>query len=238
MRFLLGRRRAFRRPPSTSSTRRARPCSGATARAFRRPSICSRRSLRWASATREIAVDGPEIPVRDGSASEFAAAIARAGVLEQQVARAVCSARRAVDRARRRQAWSRPSPRTDFACASSPISPAPIGTQYFDGAVDAASIIARRSPARATFGYLHEVEAMRARGLARGGSFENALVFTPDGPMQPLRWPNEVVRHKVLDLDRRLRAARRVAAVRSRSRSRAGTNCTARWRARCARDCA
>jgi UDP-3-O-[3-hydroxymyristoyl] N-acetylglucosamine deacetylase len=47
---------------------------------------------------------------------------------------------------------------------------------------------------------LHEVEALRARGLALGGSLENAIVFAPDGPMQPLRWPNEVVRHKVLDL--------------------------------------
>ncbi|MBV8118258.1 MAG: UDP-3-O-acyl-N-acetylglucosamine deacetylase, partial [Candidatus Eremiobacteraeota bacterium] len=51
-----------------------------------------------------------------------------------------------------------------------------------------------------TFGYLHEVEALRERGLARGGSLDNALVFGPDGPLQPLRWPNEVVRHKVLDL--------------------------------------
>ncbi len=41
---------------------------------------------------------------------------------------------------------------------------------------------------------------MWARGLGRGGSLENALVFTPDGPMQPLRWPDEAVRHKVLDL--------------------------------------
>ena len=51
-----------------------------------------------------------------------------------------------------------------------------------------------------TFGYLHEVEALLERGLARGGRLENALVFAPDGPMQPLRWPNEAVRHKVLDL--------------------------------------
>ena len=47
---------------------------------------------------------------------------------------------------------------------------------------------------------MHEIEALWARGLGRGGSLENALVFTPDGPMQPLRWPNEAVRHKVLDL--------------------------------------
>jgi len=51
-----------------------------------------------------------------------------------------------------------------------------------------------------TFGYLHEVEALRKRGLAQGGTLENAVVFAPDGPMQALRWDDEPVRHKVLDL--------------------------------------
>ncbi len=55
------------------------------------------------------------------------------------------------------------------------------------------------APAR-TFGYLDEVTALRARGLARGGSLDNAIVFSPNGAMQELRWSNEVVRHKVLDL--------------------------------------
>jgi UDP-3-O-[3-hydroxymyristoyl] N-acetylglucosamine deacetylase len=41
---------------------------------------------------------------------------------------------------------------------------------------------------------------MHAQGLARGGSLDNALVYDEEGPMQPLQWPNEVVRHKVLDL--------------------------------------
>ena len=51
-----------------------------------------------------------------------------------------------------------------------------------------------------TFGYVHEVEALLKRGLAKGGTLENALVFAPSGPLQPLRWENEPVRHKVLDL--------------------------------------
>ncbi len=75
----------------------------------------------------------------------------------------------------------------------------PIGTQYFDGTVEPAAFRSDVAGAR-TFGYLHEVESLLARGLARGGSLENALVFAPDGPMQPLRWPDEAVRHKVLDL--------------------------------------
>jgi UDP-3-O-[3-hydroxymyristoyl] N-acetylglucosamine deacetylase len=47
---------------------------------------------------------------------------------------------------------------------------------------------------------LHEVEALLARGLAQGGTLENAVVFGQDGPLQPLRWPDEPVRHKVLDM--------------------------------------
>ena len=77
--------------------------------------------------------------------------------------------------------------------------PEPVGTQYYNGAVEAQTYRDEIAAAR-TFGYLHEVEALRARGLALGGSLDNAIVFAPDGPMQPLRWPNEVVRHKVLDL--------------------------------------
>jgi UDP-3-O-[3-hydroxymyristoyl] N-acetylglucosamine deacetylase len=77
--------------------------------------------------------------------------------------------------------------------------PAPIGTQYFCSEIDSERYVEEIAGAR-TFGYLHEVEALLARGLARGGSLENALVFTADGPLQPLRWPNEAVRHKVLDL--------------------------------------
>jgi UDP-3-O-[3-hydroxymyristoyl] N-acetylglucosamine deacetylase len=77
--------------------------------------------------------------------------------------------------------------------------PEPIGTEYFYGEIDAASYRKEIAAAR-TFGYLHEVEDLRARGLALGGSLENAIVFAPTGPMQPLRWSNEVVRHKVLDL--------------------------------------
>jgi UDP-3-O-acyl-N-acetylglucosamine deacetylase len=77
--------------------------------------------------------------------------------------------------------------------------PSPIGTQYFAGAIDAESYPGGLAGAR-TFAYLHEIEALWARGLGRGGTLENALIFTPEGPMQPLRWPDEAVRHKVLDL--------------------------------------
>jgi UDP-3-O-[3-hydroxymyristoyl] N-acetylglucosamine deacetylase len=52
-----------------------------------------------------------------------------------------------------------------------------------------------------TFGFLHEAEAMRQQGLIRGASQENAIVLTREGLLNPpLRFPDEFVRHKVLDL--------------------------------------
>ena len=86
-----------------------------------------------------------------------------------------------------------------FACASWRTSRRRSARSTSYGEIDPDGYREEIAGAR-TFAYLHEVEALWARGLARGGSLENALVFAPDGPMQPLRWPNEAVRHKVLDL--------------------------------------
>jgi UDP-3-O-[3-hydroxymyristoyl] N-acetylglucosamine deacetylase len=146
----------------------------------------------------EIHVDGPEIPARDGSAAEFVAAIAQSGlqtqphhrkVLEIDAPSWVSSGERMI------AALPAPNFRVRFVADF----PAPIGTQYFDASIDAERYRTELAGAR-TFAYFHEIEALWARGLGRGGSLENALIFTADGPMQPLRWPDEAVRHKVLDL--------------------------------------
>ena len=146
----------------------------------------------------EIAVTGPEIPVRDGSAAEFVAAIDAAGIVTQGRARATLSIERPIA-VRDGDRMVVIVPANEFRVRFVADFPAPVGTEYYYGVVDPATYSQEIAAAR-TFGYLHEVEALRARGLALGGSLENAIVFAPDGPMQPLRWPNEVVRHKVLDL--------------------------------------
>jgi UDP-3-O-acyl-N-acetylglucosamine deacetylase len=51
-----------------------------------------------------------------------------------------------------------------------------------------------------TFGFKEEIDALLARGLALGGSLDNALIISDDGPSCPLRYENELVRHKALDL--------------------------------------
>jgi UDP-3-O-[3-hydroxymyristoyl] N-acetylglucosamine deacetylase len=149
-------------------------------------------------ANADIVVDGPEIPARDGSASEFASAIARCGLREQSAERRTLELEESLivrDGDKLVAAFPAPSLRVRFVADFA----APIGTQYFCSEIDSERYVAEIAGAR-TFGYLHEVEALLARGLAQGGSLENALVFTADGPLQPLRWPNEAVRHKVLDL--------------------------------------
>jgi UDP-3-O-[3-hydroxymyristoyl] N-acetylglucosamine deacetylase len=55
------------------------------------------------------------------------------------------------------------------------------------------------APAR-TFGFLKEVEMLRQRGLALGGSLENAVVLGETGVLNPLRFDDEFVRHKILDV--------------------------------------
>ncbi|GAC1546921.1 MAG: UDP-3-O-acyl-N-acetylglucosamine deacetylase [Vulcanimicrobiaceae bacterium] len=146
----------------------------------------------------EIAVDGPEIPILDGSAAHFANAFARLGVVAQDAPRTYFT----VDRPfvySDADAVLVVAPAETFRLRFAVDFAPPVGAQFLDAAVDAAFFASEIAQAR-TFGYLHEVEALLAAGLARGGSLENALVFAPDGPMTPLRWPNEVVRHKALDL--------------------------------------
>lgn len=145
-----------------------------------------------------IDVDGPEIPVADGSAKTWVQAIQRAGIAAQSEVRdRYVPASPAFVRDGDRALIVLPAThfRVKFLADFAP----PIGTQYYDGELTPEIFAAEIAAAR-TFGYLHEVQSLLDRGLAKGGTLENALVFAPDGPMQEMRWPNEPVRHKVLDL--------------------------------------
>jgi len=145
-----------------------------------------------------IDVEGPEIPVMDGSAAPFVEAIARVGLVDQHVPRETFSPDRPMV-FHDGDAVLVVSPADAFRIRFAVDYPAPVGAQFLDVTVDAETFARDIAPAR-TFGYLRDVEALRSAGLARGGSLDNALVFDNDGPLTPLRWPNEVVRHKALDL--------------------------------------
>lgn len=149
-------------------------------------------------ANARIHVDGPEIPVADGSARTWVELIERSGLSAQSEIR-----HRYVPAS---PTFVRDGDRTLIALPAAHFRikfladfSTPIGTQYFDGEITPAFFASEIAPAR-TFGYLHEVQALLDRGLAKGGTLENALVFAPEGPMQEMRWENEPVRHKVLDL--------------------------------------
>jgi UDP-3-O-acyl N-acetylglucosamine deacetylase len=145
-----------------------------------------------------IAVDGVEIPAADGSALHFVDLIDAAGVAPQPAEHA-----RAVVREpqvfREGDKLLAVLPAAAFRVRMTIDFPAPVGTQYVDYDSASASYREAIAPNR-TFGFRHEVEALLERGLALGGSLENAVVFDVDGPMAPLRSADEPVRHKVLDL--------------------------------------
>lgn len=149
-------------------------------------------------ANARIHVDGAEIPVADGSAKTWVELITAAGIAAQREVRdryvpTAPTFVRDGDRA------LIVLPATHFRVKFVADFAPPIGTQYFDGELTP-EVFASEIAAARTFGYLHEVQALLDRGLAKGGTLDNALVFAPEGPLQEMRWPNEPVRHKVLDL--------------------------------------
>ena len=146
----------------------------------------------------EIALEGSEVPILDGSAKLYADAIARVGLTHSEQARPVFAPSHVMEfRDGDRAVVILPS--DVFRVRFVGDFPAPIGAHYFDATITPEFYRSQIAPAR-TFAFLRDVEAMRAAGLARGGSLDNALVYDESGPMQPLQWPNEPVRHKVLDL--------------------------------------
>jgi len=145
-----------------------------------------------------IALEGPEVPILDGSARPYVDGIERVGLHGTLDSRSVF-APDAVLEFREGERAVIVLPSAEFRVRFVGDYPAPIGTHYFD-AVITPEIYRDEIAGARTFAFLRDVEAMRAQGLARGGSLDNALVYDEEGPMQPLQWPNEVVRHKVLDL--------------------------------------
>ena len=147
-----------------------------------------------------IELDGPEAPILDGSAEPFVSLIDRAGGRRQEALRQAIEILEPVEvlEGDKRAALVPArgfelSVEIDFASAA-------IGRQRLDIAVDETSFRAELAGSR-TFGFLHEVEALRSAGLARGGALENAIVIDGDRVVNPegLNRPDEFVRHKAVD---------------------------------------
>jgi UDP-3-O-[3-hydroxymyristoyl] N-acetylglucosamine deacetylase len=147
-----------------------------------------------------VELDGPEMPILDGSAADFAAAIEAAGVTELDAPRQFIQIleRVEVDGPGKRAALA---PAERFELDVEIIFDAPaIGRQRLDLAVDPASFRAEIAPAR-TFGFIAEVDQLRAMGLGRGASLENTIVVDGDRVLNPetMHRPDDFVRHKALD---------------------------------------
>ncbi len=147
-----------------------------------------------------VELDGPEVPIMDGSAEPFVRLLDRAGRRRQEAPRQyieVLETVEVIDGDKR--ASLSPSAQFEVAFEIS-FTSAAIGRQRVDLVLDEDSFRDELSNCR-TFGFVHEVEALRQAGLARGGSLENAVVIDGDEILNPegLRRPDEFVRHKALD---------------------------------------
>lgn len=147
-----------------------------------------------------IELTGPEIPIGDGSAYVFMEALLAAGLVEQEEPRKYAFVTQPIFYGdAEKHAYVLPYNGLRVTCTIEFPHPS-IGRQKIDLDINEHSFIKELSRAR-TFGFLKDVEAMRARGLARGGSLDNAVVLDHHEVMNPggLRYPDEFVRHKALD---------------------------------------
>lgn len=147
-----------------------------------------------------IEVNGPEVPVMDGSAAPFIFLVECAGTVEQDAPRRFIRILKAVMVEEGEKSASI-VPADDFTVDFDiDFDSAAVARQSISVGMNADSFKNEVSRAR-TFGFLHEVEALRAAGLAKGGSLDNAVVVSGDKVINEdgLRYDDEFVRHKVLD---------------------------------------
>lgn len=146
-----------------------------------------------------IELDGPEVPIMDGSAREFVEAIAAVGMVSQAAPKTIRTVTQPIT------VWDGeafvsavPSPVTRYTYGID-FAHSPIGEQWFSWMATPDSFRDEVAPAR-TFTRDRDAELARQHGLIKGGSLDNAIVCTAEKWLNPLRFENEPVRHKLLDL--------------------------------------
>ena len=147
-----------------------------------------------------VELDGPEMPIMDGSSLPFVQLLDRAGRRPQDAERQYIEVLEDIEVVDGDKI-ARLSPADRFEMAFEIDFPTrAIGRQRIDMVITEDSFRKELADCR-TFGFLSEVEALRQVGLARGGSLENAVVIDGDRVLNPegLRRPDEFVRHKALD---------------------------------------
>ena len=149
-----------------------------------------------------VDLDGPEVPALDGSASAFVLLVEEAGIEEQEAPRGHIRILEPV-RVRQGRHWAALKPGEGYTLSYQGDFAHPHfarGGQAHEFQFSSSAYIEQISRAR-TFGFLHEVAAMRRHGLALGGGLHNAVVFDDYRVVNEggLRYANEPIRHKLLD---------------------------------------
>ncbi|KPJ54483.1 hypothetical protein AMJ39_00195 [candidate division TA06 bacterium DG_24] len=148
-----------------------------------------------------IEIEGNEPPVGDGSALPFTSCLEPCGTVEQDAARHYFSPRRPIFHSSEESEIVVLPHREFRASVYLDYDHPALSPQFLTLAVDRNVFFRELAPAR-TFCLFSWVESLRSRGLIRGGSLENAVVVTDQGILnkEPLRFENEFVRHKIVDL--------------------------------------
>lgn len=160
--------------------------------------LCAMSALRIDNLIIEL--DGPEIPIIDGSSIHFLKALQKVGLIEQSMPRQYWVIHQPI-RVVSGDKWAEALPYHGLRLTVTIDFPHPaIGRQEIDIDINETSFEQELARAR-TFGFLKDVEYLQSHGLARGGSLENAIVLDENRVLNPegLRWPDEFVRHKALD---------------------------------------
>jgi len=147
-----------------------------------------------------VELDGPEVPIVDGSSQPFLEILDRVGVRELRAVRQSIEILETIEVVDGDKV-ARLSPADGFEVAFAiDFDSKAVGHQAIDLPMDGEAFRAELADCR-TFGFLTEVEMLRSMGLARGGSLENCVVIDGDRVLNPegLRRPDEFVRHKALD---------------------------------------
>lgn len=147
-----------------------------------------------------IEIDGPEVPLLDGSAEGWAQLIQSAGVVSQGIPRSVPTLTEPIV-VRSEDAYLMAVPASELRFSYGidfPLSA--IGNQWYSWSPRCGDFMTQVATAR-TFAMAHQIDALRSQGLIKGGSLDNALVCDENGWLNPpLRFANEPARHKLLDL--------------------------------------
>ena len=149
-----------------------------------------------------VDLDGPEVPIMDGSAAPFALLIQQAGVEEQGAPKRFLRVKKRIE-ARDGDKWAVLEPYEGLRLSFSIVYKHPVIEKSNTSlTVDFATTSYLKEVARArTYGFMHEVEDLRNVGLALGGGLENAVVLDEHRVLnaEGLRFGDEFIRHKILD---------------------------------------